>query len=162
MLKGSWGFSIEFSSAHPLICWGCCGTCVSIHLSLHPAGGVSGRLEGQGSAHKCCESRKWRVWHWGLTYGWGIKGQDCLTFVLFWNDPDPGLSVSGWITTIGSEGETEATGTTRTKTVRKIIISREATTACELIKASPANSVQTLLCLVKSGTANSTRKYDNS
>lgn len=35
LLKGSWGFSIEFSSAHPLICRGCCGTCVSIRLSLH-------------------------------------------------------------------------------------------------------------------------------
>lgn len=50
---------------------------------------------------------------------WGTKGCNCLTFTPFFKAPsDLRASVSGWITTIGSEGETEVTGTTRTKTVR--------------------------------------------
>lgn len=90
-----------------------------------------------------------------------MEGCDCLTLVLFSNDPsDPCASLSGWITTTGSEGETEVTGITRTTTVRR---EDAATMAFELVKAPPplpppTHSDQTWLCTFMTAMKSSTMK----
>lgn len=114
--EGQLGFSIEFSSGHPLICWGCCGTCVAMWLSLHFTR-PSGSLLGSATL-----SRAWcHFLTFSISCGRWIHERGRLTFVLLFRSPSSDLcaSVSGWIIMTGNEGETEVTGTTMMKMVRK-------------------------------------------
>lgn len=87
------------------------------YASAFTSCGVSVGLEGSRYADKRREIVTRLIFR--VNSGWGIRGCDCLTFTPFSKAlSDPRVSVSGWITMIGSEGETEVTGTTRTKTVR--------------------------------------------
>lgn len=87
------------------------------YASAFTSCGVSVGLEGSRYADERREVVTRLIFR--VNSGWGIRGCNCLTFTPFSKAlSDPRVSVSGWITMIGSEGETEVTGTTRTKTVR--------------------------------------------